>query len=120
MRYFTVRGRAHEIAERRFSMSAYLIAFVDVHDRARFAKEYVAPVGPTLDPFGGRVVAVSDDAKTLEGAVPPGRTVIIEFPDLDRAQSWYASDAYAPLLELRKKIATTSMVILPGGVTARE
>jgi hypothetical protein len=27
--------RRHKIAERRFAMPAYLIAFVDIHDRAR-------------------------------------------------------------------------------------
>lgn len=98
-------------------MPAYVIAFVDIHDRARFAKEYLPPIAATLGPFGGRVVAASDEARTLEGAVPPGRTVIIEFPDLDHAQNWYTSDAYAPLLALRKTLATTSLVVLPGGIT---
>ncbi len=98
-------------------MPAYVIAFVDIHDHARFAKEYLPPIAATLEPFGGHVVAASDEARTLEGAVPLGRTVIIEFPDLDRAQNWYTSDAYAPLLALRKTLATTSLVILPGGIT---
>ena len=93
---------------------------MDIHDRARFAKEYVPPIAATLEPFGGRILAASDEARTLEGAVPPGRTVIIEFPDLDRAQKWYTSDAYAPLLALRKTLATTSLVILPGGFTVRD
>ena len=101
-------------------MSAYLIAFVDIHDRTRFAQEYVPPIASTLEPFGGRVVAASDEAKTMEGSVPPGRTVIIEFPDLDSARRWYASDAYAPLLVLRKSIATSSVVLLPGGFTLHD
>jgi uncharacterized protein (DUF1330 family) len=95
-------------------MPAYLVAFVDVHDRDRFAKEYVPPIAATLQPFGGRILAASDEAMTLEGTLPAGRTVIIEFPDLDRARRWYSSDAYAPLIELRKSIATTSLAILPG------
>jgi uncharacterized protein (DUF1330 family) len=101
-------------------MSAYVIAFVDIHDRARFAKEYVPPIAATLEPFGGRPIAVSDEAETVEGKVPPGRTVIIEFPDLERARQWYASDAYAPLIVLRKTIATTSLVILSGGATVHD
>jgi len=101
-------------------MPAYLIAFVDIHDHRRFAQEYVPPIAGTLEPYGGRVVAVSDEAKTLEGTVPPGRTVIIEFPDVDRAREWYASDAYAPLLSLRKSLATTSLIILPGGLTTHD
>jgi len=95
-------------------MSAYLVAFVDVHDHERFTKEYVPPIATTLQPFGGRVLAASDEAVSLEGKLPSGRTVIIEFPDLDRARSWYSSDAYAPLLELRKSIAATVLAILPG------
>src|SRR5262245_13671203 len=101
-------------------MSAYLIAFVEIHDRIRFAQEYVPPIASTLEPFGGRVVAASDEAQTVEGSVPPGRTVIIEFPDLDSARRWYASDAYAPLLTLRKSIATSSVVFLPGGLTLHD
>ncbi len=95
-------------------MPAYLVAFVDVHDRDRFAKEYVPPIAATLAPFGGRVLVASDEALTLEGVLPPGRAVIIEFPDPDRARRWYSSEAYAPLLALRKTIASTSLVILPG------
>jgi uncharacterized protein (DUF1330 family) len=45
---------------------------------------------------------------------------MIEFPDLDRAQKWYESDVYAPLIALRKALATTSIVVLPGGLTARD
>jgi uncharacterized protein (DUF1330 family) len=51
-------------------MSAYVIAFVDIHDRARFAKEYVPPIAQTLEPFGGRVLAASDEARTFEGRGP--------------------------------------------------
>jgi uncharacterized protein (DUF1330 family) len=96
------------------AMPAYLIAFVDIHDHTRFAQEYLPPIAGTLEGYGGRVIAATNEAKTLEGAVPPGRTVIIEFPDLDRAHAWYASDVYAPLISLRKAIATTSLVVPPG------
>lgn len=101
-------------------MPAYVIAFVDIHDHARFAKEYIAPIAATLAPYDARVLAASDEAKTLEGAVPAGRTVIIEFPDLESARKWYASDAYAPLIAIRKSLATTSLVILPGGVASHD
>ena len=100
-------------------MPAYMIAFVEIHDRERFAKEYAPPIPATLAPFGGVVLAVSDEAKTLEGTALPGRTVLIQFPDLESAEKWYASDAYAPLIALRKTIATTSIVLFPGGRTVR-
>jgi uncharacterized protein (DUF1330 family) len=95
-------------------MPAYVIAFVEIHDRTRFAQEYLPGVGATFEPYGGRLLAASDDAETLEGVVPRGRAVVVEFPDLDSARKWYASDAYAPLLALREGIATTSLVVLQG------
>ena len=101
-------------------MSAYFIAFVDIHDRTRFAQDYVPLVASTLEPFGGRVVAASDETTTLEGSVPPGRTVLLEFPELDSARRWYGSDAYVPLLALRKSITTSSAVLLPGGLTLHD
>ena len=100
-------------------MPAYLFAFVDIHDRARFAKEYAPPIAATLEPFGGRVLAVSDVAEALEGTAAAERTVLIEFPDVERARGWYRSDAYAPLIALRKTIATTSIILVPGGMSVR-
>ncbi len=101
-------------------MSAYVIAFVDIHDHTRFAQDYVPPVASTMEPFGGHVIAAADETMTLEGRVPPGRTVLIEFPDLDSARRWYDSDAYAPLLTLRTSITTSSAVLLPGGFTLHD
>jgi uncharacterized protein (DUF1330 family) len=45
-------------------MAACIIAFVDIHDRPRFAQDYVPPVASTLEPFGGRVVAAFDSSLT--------------------------------------------------------
>jgi uncharacterized protein (DUF1330 family) len=101
-------------------MSAYIIVFVKIHDHVRFAHEYLPPVAATMAPFGGRVLAASDTTEPLEGRVPPRRTVLLEFPDLERAQRWYHSDAYAPLLALRLSITTSAAVLLPGGVTIQD
>jgi uncharacterized protein (DUF1330 family) len=96
-----------------------MVAFVDIKDRKRFASEYVPGVIPSLKPFGGRVLAVSDDSKAKEGTVPPSRVVLIEFPELDAAEKWHASDVYAPLIEIRKATADTSMAMFPGGLNTR-
>ncbi len=101
-------------------MPAYIIAFVDIHDRGRFDQEYIPTVASTMEPYGGRVIAASDEAETLEGSVPPGRTVLIEFPDLDSARRWYNSDAYAPLLAIRLSTTASAAVMFPGGFTLRD
>ena len=93
-------------------MSAYIIAFVDIHDHTRFAQDYVPPVAATMEPFGGRLVAASDETTLLEGSVPPGRTVLLEFPDLDSARRWYASEAYAPLLTIRHATSDPRFVVM--------
>jgi uncharacterized protein (DUF1330 family) len=102
------------------TMAAYIVAFVDIHDRARFAQEYLPMVGTTIEGFGGRLLAASDETISLEGNVPPGRTVILEFPDLDSARQWHASAAYAPLLALRTAITTSVVAVMPGGMTLHD
>ena len=50
----------------------------------------------------------------LEGEWNPKRLVIIEFPDMDAARAWHASDAYAPLIELRQSASATDIVLVDG------
>ena len=97
-------------------MPAYIVAFVEIHDRKRFASEYAPGIPATLEPYGGRLLAACDEPKVLEGAAPPGRAVILEFPDPESARKWYESDAYAPLLALRLSLSTGWLAALPGGI----
>lgn len=97
-------------------MSAYLIVFVDVHDEERFASEYIPPIMGTLKPFGGQVLCARDENVVVEGSMPKGRTVLMEFPDMENALGWYNSDDYAPLIELRQQIATTNVAFVEGGI----
>ncbi|MFC0038691.1 DUF1330 domain-containing protein [Actinomadura rayongensis] len=61
---------------------------------------YMERIQDTLDPFGGRFLVHGADAEVLEGPFE-GAVVVIEFPDLERARAWYASDAYQEILPLR-------------------
>ncbi len=101
-------------------MPAYLVAFVEIHDRKRFANDYVPGIPASLEPYGGRILAACDEPKALEGAVPPGRAVILEFPDPESARKWYESDAYAPLLALRLSISTAWLAAVPGGIHVKD
>lgn len=95
-------------------MAAYLIAFVDVHDIERYTREYVPKILETLAPIQGKILASTDATSVKEGAVPEGRTVIIEFPDLETANTWYNSSEYAPLITLREELASSNLALLPG------
>lgn len=94
-------------------MPAYVIALVDVTDPETY-KEYVAGVKATLPPHGGRFIARAPGPELLEGGPAPSRAVILEFPSLDAARAWHASDAYAPLLKKRQSASKGTLLLLPG------
>lgn len=100
--------------------AAYLLAFVEVHDEAKYAAEYVPAMADCLAPFGGRYRALRAPMHAHEGVFPAGRVVLIEFPSLADAQRWYASEAYAPLLRLRRETATTTLGLFEGRAGSNE
>lgn len=94
-------------------MSSYVYAQVEIVDREGF-RGYTALFAPTLQPFAGRVLAVSDAPDVLEGPWPDGRSVLLEFPTAEKARAWYESDGYQEISVIRRKNSTASMVVLPG------
>jgi uncharacterized protein (DUF1330 family) len=95
-------------------MAAYVIAIVDVKDAARYDREYVPGVLPLIEKHGGKPLVVSPEVDTKEGRWPPGRTIIIEFPDQAAAEAWYSDEAYQPLLKLRGEISEGLLAIAEG------
>ncbi len=95
-------------------MAAYVIAQMAVHDLDGYRKYAMAVMG-TIDGSGGRIVA-ANDVEAYEGAPAQPRIVIGEFPSLDAARAWYASDAYQAIKQLRID-ATTSVLFMVEGIT---
>jgi uncharacterized protein (DUF1330 family) len=92
-------------------MAAYVIVELRVTDRAVF-EEYKKLVPPTLAAFGGKYVARGGRVETLEGGWDPERIVILEFPTLERAKEWWASEAYRLPKQMRQASAATRMVVV--------
>jgi len=63
---------------------------------------------------GGRFVARGGELAVLEGDWDPPRLVILEFPDLDAAKAWYASEQYQAAIRLREGAAKLKMVAVQG------
>jgi uncharacterized protein (DUF1330 family) len=83
-------------------MPAYVIAEHIVTDAAKFA-DYRTQVGPTMAKFGGRLLTKGGSHRMPEGGHwKPERVVIVEFPDMDAVERWYASLEYQRLVALRK------------------
>ena len=94
-------------------MAVYLIADVDILDRAQYA-EYVQKVPATIAAHGGRYLARAGTTEVLEGSWSPRRCAIIEFPDMERFRAWWSSPEYAPLRALRQRVTNTNLVVTQG------
>ena len=93
-------------------MAAYWIAHVTVTDPDRY-KGYQALAPAAFARFGARFLARGGTAETLEGPVHP-RHVVIEFPNRETAEAWYASAAYQAIVKHRTDNATGSLVLVDG------
>jgi len=89
----------------------YFIATYDVIDADRYEGSYVPGVGPLLAAAGGAVIVASGSTRPLEG-VGPGHTVVVRFPSEQAFRSWYESDEYAPLRELRLETTANGSAVL--------
>jgi uncharacterized protein (DUF1330 family) len=94
-------------------MSAYVVVQVDVTDPVRY-EDYKKMVPATLANFGGRFVVRGGRTETLEGSWAPKRFVMVEFPDVERARAWWASEEYAEAKALRQATSSTEMIVVEG------
>jgi uncharacterized protein (DUF1330 family) len=94
-------------------MAAYLIADILITDSQMY-DEYRRQVAPTVAQFGGRFIVRGGHHEVLEGERQIQRVVVLEFPSMDALKSWYNSPEYAPLLALRKRASTGTLVAVEG------
>jgi len=94
-------------------MSVYLIATIDVTDPAAYER-YRAQVPATIERYGGRFLVRGGAIEALEGEVIPKRVVVVEFPDQERARTWWDSPEYAPLKALRKSASRGDLYFVAG------
>lgn len=92
---------------------AYLIAEVDVHDAAEF-EAYRAAVAPMIAGFGGQYLVRGGAVTALEGAAPTARMVVIEFPTKAAAETFWHSEEYAPVAEIRHASAHSRIYMIEG------
>jgi uncharacterized protein (DUF1330 family) len=94
-------------------MPAYVIVETDIHDPERY-EQYKAASPAAVAGGGGRFIARGGELAVLEGDWNPGRLVILEFPDLEAAKAWYASESYQQAKALREGAARLNMVAVEG------
>ena len=83
-------------------MAGYVIAIIDVTNAEAY-KEYARQVPGTIAKYGGRYLMRGGKMDLAEGEWPGDRTVIVEFPSLERAREWYDSPEYRPVRQIRQQ-----------------
>ena len=94
-------------------MAAYFIVNVSVKDATGF-EAYRQAVPATIAQYGGRYIVRGGKHELLEGAWQPTRLVVLEFPSIEAARRWYASEEYRKIKPLRLQHATGDMVLVEG------
>jgi|SRR5947208_733613 len=94
-------------------MKAYALALVDVNDPAAFAA-YAAGAPATVAAFGGRYLVRGGNKQVLEGSLPPGRLLVVEFPSAEQAKAWYDSKEYQAIRPIRTGASKGTVLIAEG------
>ena len=94
-------------------MAAYVIADNEITDQALFA-EYARDIVAVTEAHGGRYLVRGGSTEVVEGNWTPHRVVVIEFDDIEHAQSFASDPNYVRLADIRGSSSVTSTVIVEG------
>lgn len=92
----------------------YYIVELDVQ-KPEMMPRYRELVGPTLETFGGEILAASNTVSHLQGEpAPRSRVVVIRFPSYQRALDWFHSEDYAEALAIREEACVSRAIVVEG------
>jgi uncharacterized protein (DUF1330 family) len=94
-------------------MAAYFISDVSVREPDAF-QIYRTRAAESISKHGGKYLVRGGDIETFEGEWAPSTIIIVEFPSLEHARSWYASPDYAFALEVRDKALARNLILVDG------
>jgi len=94
-------------------MAAYIIVEVSIHNPAEY-EDYKKLTPGSLKNFQGKFIVRGAKTECLEGEWNPERIVLLEFPTVELAKAWWASEEYAPAKALRQRTAHTKMLLVEG------
>jgi len=94
-------------------VAAYIIVEVETTDEALMA-EYRKHTPGAIAKFGGKFIVRGGKTRTLEGNWTPPRIVVLEFPDYAKAEEFYDSDHYKPILAMRMKAGKSKAILVDG------
>lgn len=94
-------------------MPAYLIVNIKVLDAAAY-QPYVAAAPAIIARFGGRYLVRGGAHEVMEGSPQVNRTVVLEFPSMQRIREFYNDAEYRALLPIRLASTESQMFAIEG------
>jgi uncharacterized protein (DUF1330 family) len=94
-------------------MAAYFISDASVKNREALGM-FRARALASITRHGGRYLARAGLVEPVEGDWRPSAIIIIEFPDMERARTWYRSAEYASALTIRDDAISRDMILVEG------
>jgi len=94
-------------------MKGYVIANVSVEDAAAY-EGYRSRTAAIIAQYGGHFLVRGGAVEVREGDPGISRLVILEFPSVAAAQTFYDSPEYQAILPIRLDTASSTLVIAEG------
>jgi len=92
----------------------YVVTEIDVTNIDAYTKEYVPVVRPIIAKSGGKLVAVSQNPTSLEGAPQKSRVAINMFESLEKATAWREGADYKEARKIGDKYAKFRAYVVEG------
>ncbi len=94
-------------------MPAYVISDVSINDPEAMER-YRTPAAASIAQYGGRYLARGGPIERLEGEWTPQTIIIVEFPSIEQARTWYRSPEYADALAFRNQALKRDLILVDG------
>ena len=92
----------------------YVIAEVTVKDAEQYKAEFVPTATKAIKEAGGKYVIQGGKTISFEGEPPAPRVVVFQFESMDKAQSWWNSQARRDADAIGGKYATFRVYAVEG------
>ena len=94
-------------------LKAYVVADIRVTDPHGY-QAYLSAISPVVKKYGGIYIARAGRTRSVEGAPPAGRIVLIEFPSFAAAEAFETSPDALAAGVIRHRTATSRIFIVEG------
>lgn len=94
-------------------MPAYVMVDVNITDPARY-EDYKKLTPDIVGSYGRKFIVCGGTTEVLEGDGRPGRVVVLEFPDMEKAKAWYDSPEYTEAKKIGFESSSGKMMLVEG------